>query len=757
MTEIISKSTEKEKTTFISTDVEGFSAFDRGDPWGKKMTDFAIYKEKFDETLGKNRTLKESLVTVNGEIKKDIPIKNEKGDKIEEYYKWQFVYSIINSGLYSKDYLGCEVHFPKGSKGSIPIKIDCCIFDNKSWIDYYIKWKTEKDNDAIEWLRNHLIGIVEFKKPDQKDVKDVFIKQIKPYLKESEKEYCLGFYYDSGRLYIFEKNNGRFLRYDQSKNQKEDKSTTNDLSLELPDGYYFIPSHEELVSRINKSTEIDRSKRTVDDLDIITGVYGAQINNAISNILRTLDKVGLSQRGYEILIQMLALKIFDEKRSERYKKYLKFYATHPELEKLHLLFYITESEKSYVKLSDENIQSFIKRIRKLYNEASEEYKVILPAVDTETIVWENESHISAICSIVENLQDYSFIRSYKTDLYQLVFYRFANAFTKAEKAQFVTPLQLIDFLVQIVNPRGGETVIDPTVGIADFLSMSYVNSKRMLDDKHIYGVDNDEQMIRLAQLNMLLNGDGNAILKYKPDKGSIRFKFNTKDELIKLDVNIHKNGNWDEWLDGNRLKKFDVVLTNPPFGEDRKFEPKTDSDKKLAECYELWNIARVGNWIDPGLLFLENAYRILNTNGRLGIVLSNSIASIDRWKKAREWLLDKMRVVATFDLPENVFADTGVNTTLVVAYKPTDEELQRLKKENYEIFSRDIKNVGYEIRTSKRVKFYNPVYKIDEESFEVMIDENGRPLLDEDFTQIVKDFREWVMSQEETLKKLFMG
>lgn len=717
-----------------------------------------VFKNTFDETFGKSKKLKESFVTVNGEIKQEIPIRNEKGDKIEEYFKWQFVYSLINSGLYSKDYLGCEVHFPKGSKGSIPIKIDCCIFDNKDWIEYYRKWHKDNDDNAIEWLRHHLIGIVEFKKPNGNDIKKVLTTQVKPYLKESENEYCIGFYYDGERLYIFEKKNGRILRFDQSKNQKDDKSLIGDLSLELPDGYFYIPSQQDLIKRINRPKEIDRSKRIVDELDVITGVYGTQINTAISNILRTLDKVGLvNQRGYEILIQLLALKIFDEKRSEKYKEFLKFYATQSELEKFHLLFYISEKEKSYVKLSDADIQSFITRIRTLYNDASDEYKIILKPVDTETINWRNESHIKAISSVVENLQDYSFIKSHKTDLYQLVFYKFANAFTKAEKAQFVTPLQLIDFLVKIVNPGRGETIIDPTVGIADFLSMSYINSNGTIDDKDVYGIDNDEQMISLAQLNMLLNGDGNAVLKYKPDKGSMLYKFNINNELVELDVNTHQNGNWDNWVDETKLKKFNIVLTNPPFGEDRKFEPKTEFDKKLAECYELWNIARVGNWIDIGLIFLENAYRTLDTKGRLGIVLSNSLASIDRWQRARGWLLDKMRIVALFDLPQNVFADTGVNTTLIVAYKPDTKELSRLKRDGYEIFIKDIKNIGYEIRTSKRVKFYNPIYKIDEKTFDTMIDENGTPLLDEDFTKTIKDFRAWAMGQEETLKELFIG
>jgi type I restriction enzyme M protein len=69
--------------------------------------------------------------------------------------------------------------------------------------------------------------------------------------------------------------------------------------------------------------------------------------------------------------------------------------------------------------------------------------------------------------------------------------------------------------------------------------------------------------------------------------------------------------------------------------------------------------------------------------------------------------MSKMRIVALFDLPPNVFADSGVNTTLVVAYKPETKELEKLKKENYSIFTKNIKKVGYEIRTSKRVKFFN--------------------------------------------------
>jgi type I restriction enzyme M protein len=255
---------------------------------------------------------------------------------------------------------------------------------------------------------------------------------------------------------------------------------------------------------------------------------------------------------------------------------------------------------------------------------------------------------------------------------------------------------------------------------------------------------------------MLLNGDGNTTIKYAPDKGSILYKFNTKKELVELDPKTHKKGRWDNWADETKLMKFNVVLTNPPFGEDRKFEPKDQREQEIAELYELWDRARVGGWIDLGLVFLENAYRILDKNGRMGIVISNSLASIERWKDARDWLRENMRIVALFDLPSNVFADSGVNTTLIIAYKPDKEELEKLKKDNYQVFIRNIDNIGYEIRTQKRVKYYNPIYKFDE-NFNVEIDAEGNSLLNEDFTKIIHEFKEWAMTQEKTLRDLFIG
>lgn len=699
---------------------------------------FTQAKQEFDSNFSNateyNCFLPEHLT--HGKI---ASIKNKAGNNNEEYYKWQFLYAIVHSGLYSKDHIGTEVRLPKGNKSSAPLKLDGAIFDSSDWFEYYQNYHTNNDQDSLDWLRQHLIVAIEFKKEFSKDVETVWNKQLKAYLKESERDFCLGVLYDTERLYLFRNYKGKLLRYSEEFNTKGEASQTKDLALHIPDPYLNLPPYDELIEWTSPKS-IDRSKRTNLDLDIISGVHSTQINDAMSTILRTMDKQGMvNQKGFEILIQILSLKIYDEKRNEKNNS-------------RYLDFYITNEEKTYSSLADTELQKFIKRFNDLRDEASGTYYRILK--DNPLNV-KDENHIKVLLEVVNQFQDYSFVRSHKTDLYQLVFYKFATPFAKDQNAQFVTPLPLIDFLVNIVNPRNGETVIDPTVGIADFLSVSYVNSRSKLDDNNIFGMDIDEQMVMLATLNMLLNGDGNAKIKAKSGYGSLLTKFDHKGDLLELVPNMNKQGDWDNRPDDKQLKKFDVVLTNPPFGEDRAYEPKDAKDKEVIECYELWN-KYGGKKIDLGVIFLENAYRILKTNGRLGIVLSNSIASIDSHKEARKWLMERMRIVAIFDLPANVFAETGVNTSIIVAYKPEEKELKKLKEQNYQVFFRGIEKVGYEVKTKKRVKYFEPSYQIDYNTFETVIDDEGRVKLNEEFSDTIKDFKNWCLSQEKQLQDLFI-
>lgn len=101
------------------------------------------------------------------------------------------------------------------------------------------------------------------------------------------------------------------------------------------------------------------------------------------------------------------------------------------------------------------------------------------------------------------------VRGASAEVLQRVFMQFGPALTKSDLGQFFTPLELIDFVVGLVNPRPGETVLEPACGVADFL----IGARRFV--KTTYGVDSTDEWagvdvsgaaVELARLNLFLHG-----------------------------------------------------------------------------------------------------------------------------------------------------------------------------------------------------------------------------------------------------------
>jgi type I restriction enzyme M protein len=159
------------------------------------------------------------------------------------------------------------------------------------------------------------------------------------------------------------------------------------------------------------------------------------------------------------------------------------------------------------------------------------------------------------------------------------------------------------------------------------------------------------------------------------------------------------------------------------------------------------------NSMDMGALFLENAVKILNEGGRMAIVLSNSIASIKEWEKVRAWFLSKMRIVATVDLPTGTFGETAVATTVLIAYKPKSEST--ILNQDYQVFPYEVRNIGYEVKTKKRLVVFEPSFIIDETTFTEALDSDGNKLLLEDFSDLQDKFNIWLKFQEPDLREAF--
>ena len=116
---------------------------------------FTKTKHKFNAIYKNKKILEKSLIKSAGHYLTNISIKDTNNKPSEEYYKWEFIYSLINSGLYPKEYIGVELSFPKGSIGSSNLRLDGVIFDSKDWVEKY----NNKDKvENLEWLRKHIFS-----------------------------------------------------------------------------------------------------------------------------------------------------------------------------------------------------------------------------------------------------------------------------------------------------------------------------------------------------------------------------------------------------------------------------------------------------------------------------------------------------------------------------------------------------------------------------------------------------------------------
>lgn len=308
---------------------------------------FSQAKIKFNHDYANTSELAKSFCTVDGKFIENIPIKDSHGNPNEEFYKWQFIYSMIQSErIPSRDYIGAEIYFPKGNIHSAPIKIDSVVFSDISWIDYYRNYRNNpNDVDSIEKVRELAIEVIEYKRND-KSIEQVFISQIKAEMKEPDSPFVLGIYYDTGRLFLFKRINNEITRFDNSLSYPTSQRVLEQYQLEITDPYYKIPTLDNLDKIINKQNKSDRSHLHIEDLDIVYTIQDDNIKNALNSIMRVLDSVSLSnEEGYMILIQLIAMKIFDEKQRQDHGGYIQFY--------------INDNERYQGNLNDATVQKFV--------------------------------------------------------------------------------------------------------------------------------------------------------------------------------------------------------------------------------------------------------------------------------------------------------------------------------------------------------------------------------------------------------------
>lgn len=357
--------------------------------------------------------------------------------------------------------------------------------------------------------------------------------------------------------------------------------------------------------------------------------------------------------------------------------------------------------------------------------------------------------------IVQELETFN-LSDTSDDVKGIAFEQFLGKTFRGELGQFFTPRTIVDYMIEILDPKEGELICDPCCGSGGFLitAFDYIrnkidedirqeiklvkenfnskdfdlltsNQQQKLEDEiqkkidklnqefdlentgsryynlshnYIFGTDANPRMARTAKMNMIMHGDGHGGVHHH-------------DGLLNI------NGIFDN--------RFDVILTNPPFGSRVEDSLKiTEQDKyddlKMIKKYtkkygkdyidalkqinnnigksvlSLFEIGKISSLTES--LFLERCINLLKPGGRMGIVLPEGVMNNVALKKVREYIEGKAKIINITSIPQDVFIASGatIKPSILFLQKLTDHEriLSLQKKLNYDIALINIQNAG---------------------------------------------------------------
>lgn len=406
--------------------------------------------------------------------------------------------------------------------------------------------------------------------------------------------------------------------------------------------------------------------------------------------------------------------------------------------------------------------------------------------------------------ILEKLQVYN-LSDTQDDVKGIAFEQFLGTTFRGELGQFFTPRTIVNFMTAILDPKEGEVICDPTCGSGGFLIKAFeyvreqieddikaekaklraelegldyeskseteqlaINEKiekmqaalnseldtqkegsRMYNLSHncIFGTDANPRMARTSKMNMIMHGDGHGGVHHH-------------DGLLNV------NGIFEG--------RFDVILTNPPFGSHvDKSQKITEADRFTDEALIAKYRERYGEAYDNALkqvddhigkpllslydtgamsgltevLFMERCLRLLKPGGRMGMVLPEGVLNTSNLQKVREYFEGKAKIILICSIPQDVFIAAGatVKPSLVFFKRFTKEEREAYqaayeradgetkKNHNYDRYWDEWCDLCHKTTLTKEEKLrQKEVHKKIEEIVKVAAEE-AKPLIKEYF------------------------
>ena len=324
----------------------------------------------------------------------------------------------------------------------------------------------------------------------------------------------------------------------------------------------------------------------------------------------------------------------------------------------------------------ENITEVTNRVKEIYSDAQDRE----PGVFTEPIKAENP----LIYSVVEILQGVSLSKT-DLDAKGVAFEHFLGKVFRGEMGQYFTPRTIVEFMVEMLDPKDSDCVIDPACGSGGFLLYALDRVRKDVEQKldpadardrwkdfglyGLFGIEINSQLARVAMMNMIIHEDGHSNIENN-DALDDPIKFYPRRDI--------------------RLGKYTMLMTNPPFGASIK-----DREKDYLRKYELGGKIKWRKRQNTEILFIERCLDYLRPGGKMGIVLPDGILTNSSLQYVRDFITERAQILAVVSLPQTAFAHygAGVKASLLFLRKKRDGELL---SENYPIFMAIAEHIGYD-------------------------------------------------------------
>ena len=483
----------------------------------------------------------------------------------------------------------------------------------------------------------------------------------------------------------------------------------------------YLPQKLDEVVAIPTAKDVDdaaRIEQLKDQTKLFTRDEFTKTLRACHNIIRNNDKLS-PEAAFDEISKLLFMKI----RFERDNKGMKVFTKQEYLD-------AAQNHEKNVRPGLKGTDLYaLSYMQFLFRTTKEFFKDDRLFDDKDEINIRENSFIQ----ILEKLETFN-LSDTQDDVKGIAFEEYLGTTFRGELGQFFTPRTIVDFMTEILDPQEGEVICDPTCGSGGFLikAFEYVREKIEADirskkdslrlsiegndydalpeDKQvkishsidkmqaalnteldtgiegsrmyqlsrncIYGTDANPRMARTSKMNMIMHGDGHGGVHHH-------------DELLNI------NGIFEE--------RFDVILTNPPFGQnvDRgqliseadKFtdeEMKKKYKKKYGAAYDealkqvddhigesllsLYDLGNISTLTE--VLFVERCLRLLKKGGRMGMVLPEGVLNNKNLQAVREYFEGKAKIILICSIPQDVFIAAGatVKPSLVFMRRFTNDE-----------------------------------------------------------------------------------